>query len=84
MIYRIISFIAVLIGSVFLTPLLSLPLACLYAFYYFAPELILLGFFIDIYFGQASQWPIYIIGTTTIVLAAEASKQYLLFKTPSR
>lgn len=80
MITRALSFVAVLLTSIFITPIIALPLACFYAMRWFAPELVVVGFVIDSYFGAASQWPVFTITTFLIVMIAEAAKKYLFIK----
>lgn len=79
-ILRPIFFIGLLIISVFVTPLLAGPAAILYATRWFAPELIILGFFIDTYFGAASDWPIYTITAFFIVITIQTAKNHLMLK----
>jgi hypothetical protein len=81
MIARALSFVAVLLTGIFITPFISLPLACFYAMRWFGPELVIAGFLIDCYFGAASAWPLFTIATFLIVMVAEAAKKYLLIKT---
>jgi hypothetical protein len=80
MIARVLSFVAVVLTGIFITPLIALPLACFYAMRWFAPELLVVGFLIDCYFGAASSWPIFTLATFVIIVSAEAAKKYLLIK----
>ena len=67
------------LSSLFLTPWLVLPLATMYALVYFAPELIVFGALIEAYFGFGNTIPIYVIGTSLIVVLAEFIKPHLSF-----
>lgn len=80
MVWRILSLAGLFILAIFVTPLLSVPAALWYAARWYAPELIVFGLFIDIYFGAAAAWPFYTAAAGAIVLAAELSKRYLMIK----
>ena len=80
MIFRIIHFISLIILSVFVTPLVFVPLAFLYAVRYFALEILPLAFLIDIYFGAANPLPLYTISAFLLIISLEVSKHYLMLK----
>jgi len=80
MIARASLFISTLLVTVFVTRILALPLAAYYAYRYFAVELVVLAFLIDVYFGQASNWPFYTLSAFLIVFAAESAKRYLMLQ----
>ena len=80
MIIRISLFLATLLATIFVTPILAAPLAGYYAYRYFAIELVVLAFLLDTYFGQASLWPFYTLAAFLIVLAAESAKRFLMLK----
>lgn len=80
MIFRLLTFIGLMLLGVFITPVLSLPIALWYAARWYAPEMIFFGAVIDAYFGPASQFPYYTIAAFLIVAAAEMSKSYLMLK----
>lgn len=62
----------------FISPWFVLPLAALYSFFFFAPELIVFGALIDAYF-RYDTLPEYVIGASLIVIIAELTKPYLSF-----
>ena len=80
MITRIAFFIGIFLIGIFTTPLLLIPLAIIYAYNYFAIELLVMGFLIDTYFGAASTLPLYTIGAFLIILGSETAKRYLFLK----
>lgn len=80
MIERAISLSVLFILAIFITPVLSAPIALWYAFRWFAPELVIMAFFIDTYFGTYGDWPIYTISIALIILTAELAKRYLMIK----
>ncbi len=80
MLFRALSFVGLAVLSVFITPLLAVPAALLYAWRWYAPELLLLGLAIDAYFGPMSEWPYYAIGSFLIVAGTEIAKRYLMIK----
>jgi|GEM_PF-5923325 len=79
MIIRILTFLLLFIISIFITPLLTIPLAIWYTLHWYAPELILGAILIDIYFGTA-HWPYYTIMALILIILAEISKRYLMLK----
>lgn len=83
MIYRSFFFIGVLLLSLFITPLIAVPVALAYARLWFAPELIAIGFLIDTYFNASGAWPWYTIGAFLLVMAIEIAKKYLFLRTPT-
>ncbi len=80
MILRIFSFLAVIILSVFITPLISLPIVFWYALRWYAPEIIILGFVIDSFFGGMSGLPYYTIAAFLMVIVAEFAKASLMLR----
>lgn len=77
-ILRIISFIALLTGSLFFGAIV-LPFAFLYSLRYFAIELIPAGMLLDGYFSNINQFPVFTTGAFVVVLIAELGKKYLRF-----
>lgn len=82
MIFRIFSFLAIIVLSVFITPLITLPIVFWYALRWYAPEIIILGFIIDAFFGSASTLPYYAITAFLIVISAEFAKTSLMIYRP--
>lgn len=80
MLYRFIYFGLLLITGVFVTPLISLPMALLYALRWYAPELILIGYVFDVYFGGVADMPYYTISLALLVFIAEIAKRFLMVK----
>lgn len=80
MTFRIIHFISLIVLCVFVTPLIFVPLACIYAMRYFAIELLPLAFLIDIYFGAANSLPLYTISAFLLIISFEIGKQFLMLK----
>lgn len=78
---RLVASIVMILVSV-LMPLWALvPLAVWYAMSWFAVELIVLGAFIDAYFGVGHTIPYYTLGSFFIVVISECAKPYLSFYT---
>lgn len=63
-----------------MTPIISLPMALLYAMRWYAPELILIGYVFDVYFGGVADMPYYTIGLALLVFIAEIAKRFLMVK----
>ena len=82
MLYRFIYFGLLLITGVFVTPLISLPMALLYAMRWYAPELIMIGYVFDVYFGGVADMPYYTISLALLVFIAEIAKRFLMVKNP--
>lgn len=82
MLYRFIYFGLLLITGVFVTPLISLPMALLYAIRWYAPELIVIGYVFDVYFGGVADMPYYTISLALLVFIAEIAKRFLMVKNP--
>lgn len=80
MIYRIIYFGLLLITGIFVTPIISLPMALLYAMRWYAPELILIGYVFDVYFGGVADMPYYTLALALLIFIAEISKRFLMVK----
>lgn len=80
MLYRFIYLGLLLITGLFVTPIISLPLALLYAMRWYAPELIMIGYVFDVYFGGVADIPYYTIGLALLILIAEISKRFLMVK----
>lgn len=80
MFYRFIYFGLLLITGIFITPIISLPLALLYAMRWYAPELIVIGYVFDVYFGGVADMPYYTIGLALLVFIAEIAKRFLMVK----
>lgn len=80
MIQRILFFIGIFLLSIFVTPFIFLPLVVLYVMRWFAPEILVTAYFIDVYFGAAGDWPLYIIGAFLMIIFAEAAKKYLMIQ----
>ena len=80
MIFRILSFISIIILSVFITPLISLPIVFWYTLRWYAPEIIILGLIIDSFFGAASGFPYYATAAFLLVISAEFAKSSLMLK----
>lgn len=80
MIFRLLSFVSIIILSVFITPLISLPIAFWYALRWYAPETIILGLIIDSFFGAASGFPFYTMAAFLMIISAEFAKASLMLK----
>lgn len=80
MIYRFIYFGLLLITGIFVTPIISLPMALLYAMRWYAPELILIGYVFDVYFGGVADMPYYTLALALLIFIAEISKRFLMVK----
>lgn len=80
MIFRIFSFVAIIILSVFITPLISLPIVFWYTLRWYAPETIIVGLMIDSFFGGASILPYYTIAAFLMIISAEFAKASLVLK----
>lgn len=65
--------------SIFVSPLVILPLAILHALSWFGLELIVIGVLIDVYFGVGITIPYYTLAALVIVFVAEYIKPYLTF-----
>ncbi|MEX0913037.1 MAG: hypothetical protein WDZ56_00745 [Candidatus Paceibacterota bacterium] len=78
MIFRILSFISIVILSVFITPLISLPIVLWYALRWYAPEIIVLGLIIDAFFGGTNGLPYYTTTAFLLVILAESAKGSLM------
>lgn len=79
--YRILYFCILIVIGLFITPIISLPLAALYALRWYALELIVLGYVFDTFFGSIADWPYYTLALFTLVFIAEIAKRYLMVKT---
>lgn len=82
MIFRIFSFLVVIIFSIFITPLISLPIVFWYTLRWYTPEVIILGFIIDIFFGSVNALPYYTIAAFLMVISAEFAKASLMIYRP--
>lgn len=82
MIFRLLSFLAIIILSVFITPLISLPVVFWYALRWYAPEIIILGFVIDSFFGGMSGLPYYTTAAFLMLISAEFAKTSLMIYRP--
>ncbi len=80
MAYRLLYFALLLVTGIFVTPIISLPLALLYAMRWYALELILIGYVFDVYFGSIADMPYYTIVLAILVFLAEISKRFLMIK----
>lgn len=76
--FRLIHLILLIIAAIFLSPLFALPLAVLYSFRYYAPELVIIGLLLDVYFGVVSNWPEYTIFAFIIVIVGEMARRYII------
>ena len=76
---RLIAGLIIFIVSIFVPPLVILPLAILHSLSWFALELIIFAALIDVYFGVVSGLPYYTLGAIIIVLVVEYLKPYLTF-----
>jgi len=76
---RWINGLIIFVVSVFVSPLIILPLAVLHALSWFSLELIVFGVLIDAYFGISSDYPYYTLSALGIVFIAEFIKPYLTF-----
>lgn len=83
MAYRLLCLALLLITGLFVTPLISLPLAVLYAMRWYAPELILIGYVFDVYFGDIADLPYYTLVLTFLIFGTEIAKRFLMIKTSS-
>ena len=63
-----------------MTPIISLPMALLYAMRWYAPELILIGYVFDVYFGGVADMPYYTLALALLIFIAEISKRFLMVK----
>ncbi len=79
--YRIIYFLVLVVIGLFVTPIISLPLAIIYALRWYALELIILGWVFDTYFGNIADWPYYTLALFALVFIAEVAKRYLMVRT---
>ena len=77
---RAIFIVLIFLSVLFTSPWLAAPFAAIYALRWFAPELLIIGAVVDIYFGVADAWPFYTIGAFVIVLAAELGKRHVMLK----
>lgn len=82
--YRIPYFLILTILGVFITPLITLPLAVFYALRWYAIELVLLGYIFDTYFGHVANWPYYTLTLAALVLISEFAKKYLMLHSEAR
>lgn len=80
MAYRLLYLALLLVTGIFVTPIISLPLALLYAMRSFALELILIGYVFDVYFGSVVDMPYYTIVLALLVFVAEIAKHFLMIK----
>lgn len=80
MVFRALELVLIIILGIFVTPILSVPVAFHYAMRNFAPELLLLGYIFDTYFGSMSHFPYYLVGAATLVFVAEIAKRFLMIK----
>lgn len=71
--------ILMFLSALFLPVWLVVVLAGLYAWRFFALELIFIAALVDAYFGLAVSWPYYTIGAFTIIVMAEYAKRTLLW-----
>lgn len=69
-----------MITGIFVTPIISLPMALLYAMRWYAPELILIGYVFDVYFGGVADMPYYTLALALLIFIAEISKRFLMVK----
>lgn len=76
---RFVCALLTFLSAIFLAPVFLLPLAALYAFAFFAPELVVFGALIDLYFGYAGAIPLYVTGASILVVLAEFLKPRLSF-----
>jgi len=74
---RLIALVILTAATVLLPAVLLVPLVLIYAFNFWAWELILLAVLIDAYFGSAVVAPYYTYGAIALVLIAEYSKKNL-------
>lgn len=80
MAYRLLYLALLLVVGIFVTPIISLPLALLYAMRWYALELILIGYVFDVYFGGVADMPYYTIVLALLVFVAEIAKRFLMIK----
>ncbi len=80
MITRILSLAFLIILSIFITPLVSLPFAIWYSYRWLGIELIVVGVFFDIYFGPTSVAPTYTIAAFSIIILVQTAKNFLMLK----
>ena len=81
MLYRLLYLVLLLMVGVFVTPIISLPMALLYAMRWYAVELILIGYVFDVYFGSVADMPYYTIVLALLIFTAEVAKRFLMIKT---
>lgn len=67
---RVALAILLFLSAIFLPIWLVAPLAAVYAWYYFAIEIIFMATFIDAYFGVTTDWPYYTLFALVVVLAS--------------
>lgn len=76
---RVVASIIIILASVTVTPALLFPLVVLHALSWFALELIVIGAFIDAYFGATYGFPFYTLGAAVVVFLSELIKPHLSF-----
>ena len=78
---RIVSFVGVCAGALFLPFWYFLPLAIIYALCFHGYELLLLSVFIDAQFGDVEQriWFLYTLTVAVILIVTTLLKPYLRF-----
>lgn len=81
MLYRLLYLVLLLVVGIFVTPIISLPMALLYAMRWYAVELILIGYVFDVYFGSVADMPYYTIVLALLIFTAEVAKRFLMIKT---
>lgn len=81
MLYRLLYLVLLLVVGIFVTPIISLPMALLYAMRWYALELILIGYVFDVYFGSVADMPYYTIVLALLIFTAEIAKRFLMIKT---
>lgn len=77
---RVILISLIFLSAIFTTPWLTLPFAAMYSLRWYAPELLMIGCVIDIYFGVSGTWPIYTVTAFVLVMAAELGKKHVMLK----
>lgn len=78
--FRLVALVFIIILSVFITPLISLPVVFWYALRWYAPEIIAVGLIIDTYFGGMNSFPYYATVAFLLVVLAESAKSSLMLK----
>ena len=76
---RVISAITLLFLSTLVPFPLTLLLFTAHAFFWCGFELLFIAAAVDVYFGHSSQYPVYLLATTIILLVLEWVKPRLLF-----